>query len=550
LRILNKPILTIPYLVLPLNETGERVLPKVGHSRDEGYYILNRIATPLRGETYLNNRLDYFSKLGAGIGSDLHYSQGSMYGLARVYGIVGSVRSKLASIDHRMPLLGGKFALESVFQSSNYLTAPNTRTLIARSNFTRNTKQGNFRFTFNQNSSKSSNYDTLSSSFALSDQRTWSPRTRTNLDLNYATSQSSGFNNQGVKSKRLDLRFRGTEDLTKAELELLYQRAIPIGTQANFYAGSDQTPMLSLKSDARRMFGDRFSQQLPFTIGVSVAELRDNQAKRLTRSAFDWAMYKSNSAKNGSSFTYNARFKQGIYSDNTAQYVLALDGGYRYQIAPKSYFNWRHTYLQPEGFTPLNIDQSGKSNQSYLEIMTETRGGFRFGAQSGYDFRAADRKSVPWQSASLRLDYEPSKRFYVRTNSSYDTSRAKWQNIRLDSGIRVGEGFVTLGTRFDGDRHIWGNVNLYAEGLRFGKLKMSALASYNGYLKQFDSRHVSLIYDLHDAEAILQIIDNPTGFRKGTEIGFFIRLKVLPFDTPFGIGRRGQAIGSGTGHDF
>jgi LPS-assembly protein len=42
-------------------------------------------------------------------------------------------------------------------------------------------------------------------------------------------------------------------------------------------------------------------------------------------------------------------------------------------------------------------------------------------------------------------------------------------------------------------------------------------------------------------------VDNKVGFRSGRQIGFFIRLKAFPSFSPFGIGRRGQAIGSASG---
>jgi hypothetical protein len=77
---------------------------------------------------------------------------------------------------------------------------------------------------------------------------------------------------------------------------------------------------------------------------------------------------------------------------------------------------------------------------------------------------------------------------------------------------------------------------------------VSALLLYNGFLERFDSRHFAFTYDLHCAEAVLQIIENNVGFRPGREFLFFIRIKALPFDSPFGTGRLGQPIGLGGGN--
>lgn len=99
----------------------------------------------------------------------------------------------------------------------------------------------------------------------------------------------------------------------------------------------------------------------------------------------------------------------------------------------------------------------------------------------------------------------------------------------------------------DGVRNSWANLNLFIDALKIGRLKVSALLLYNGYLQRFDSKHFALTYDLHCAEAVLQVLENNTGFRPGREIVFFIRIKGLPFDTPFGIGNQGQPLDYGTG---
>ena len=88
------------------------------------------------------------------------------------------------------------------------------------------------------------------------------------------------------------------------------------------------------------------------------------------------------------------------------------------------------------------------------------------------------------------------------------------------------------------------------DGYRIGKTRIGANLAYNGYTKQFDTQQYSMVYDLHDAEAILTISDFGSGFRSGREIAFYVRLKIIPFDTNQGFGRRGQAFGTGTGRDF
>ena len=70
LSVLGKTVLGLPMIVIPLNRRGPKYLPEVGQSVDEGYYVKTRISTPLHGEDYVDTRLDYMTKLGAGLGAE------------------------------------------------------------------------------------------------------------------------------------------------------------------------------------------------------------------------------------------------------------------------------------------------------------------------------------------------------------------------------------------------------------------------------------------------------------------------------------------------
>jgi hypothetical protein len=147
----------------------------------------------------------------------------------------------------------------------------------------------------------------------------------------------------------------------------------------------------------------------------------------------------------------------------------------------------------------------------------------------------------------LQSVYSLGNSFYLRGSSTYDTVRHAFSTTRLDLKWVPGATFVSFGAKYDGIRHTWGAANLFVDGLKLGRLRASVLLNYNGYSKQFDAEHYSFIYDLHCAEAVFQVIDNRGGFNTGRQFYLFVRLKALPFDTPFGTGSRGQAIGTGTG---
>ena len=155
-----------------------------------------------------------------------------------------------------------------------------------------------------------------------------------------------------------------------------------------------------------------------------------------------------------------------------------------------------------------------------------------------------------WQNFGVRAEYTPTNYLQLRALSVYDSFQGGWNSVRLDLAYRPGATYVSAGARYDGVRKQWAAANLFVDGFKWGRLRTSFLLAYNGYIKEFEARHFQFTYDLHCAEAVFTIIDNPIGFRAGTSFNIFIRLKALPFDTPFGVGQRGQGFGTGTGISY
>lgn len=544
LKVRGRTILQLPTLTIPMSEQGERYTPTIGSSRDEGIYVLNRYTFPSRRD-FVTGRFDLFTKLGIGLGTDFRYGNAADYGLARAYGILGSASSRLLSWEHRGSMSGGLLNIGSELQSNNYLSTPGTQVWNTRTSWTKRTETGTIRVNWNRNSSLNSGFRFTNSNLSLAHQNQWSRSLRTSLDLILSGSESRGSTSAfSTKREQLDLRFSGTRQFSTSELELIYQRAIPLETTANFFSASDRTPLLTWRTEASRWNNEAFARQWPLRAEVSVGELGDRASQRVTRTAMDFNLSKSL----GSKAFLNSRFRQSLYSNDTAQFVVGLDGGIQWKLARKTTVDLHHNYLQAEGYTPVSIDSTGKTNQTRLDVLSEFGRGFRAGLQTGYDFRAKERQLAPWQTLGLRFDYVPHRDLYLRSNTTYDTQRAKWLNVRLDGGYRFGpENFINFGTRYDAERHTWGNVNVYLEGLKMRNWRLSALASYNGYLKKFESRQLQAILDMHCSELIFQVTDHRVGFRSGTEFGLFLRIKALPFATPFGIGRQGQAIGTGSG---
>lgn len=552
LKILGRTVLKVPYLVIPLERYSERYVPEVGRTEDQGYYIKTNWLTPLRGEDVLGTHFDYFEKLGLGLGADYLYSGADIYGGLRLYALTRGLRTLQANLNHQQNMFGGSLYVDANYQKNNYLTAPNTTTYSARGSFSLPQRQGTSTFSYFRTGSQTSLFSSNQDNIGITDNRRWSESFNTDLTVNLTNSESKTFTESGTvvqATRQLDVQFSGTEEFDWASATLEYRRTVPVGHRQNFFATEDRTPVITLRSDSKKLFGQRFDRQLPIRTELSWGELVNTaDQSRISRAIFEVSTNKDfRSSTSRHQFGFNGRYKQGIYSDDTAQYVLGWGARYSYYVDRDTNLNLRYNYLRPYGFTPLNLDRSGRSHLMSADLTYRPGNDFLLKAQTGYDFLQLQQQRTPWQRISITSEFTRGYNFVLRSQTTYDTVNQVWQSFRFDLNWLVGEARLSLGTNYDGQRHTWSNFNLFADGFQWGKLKMGMIFSYNGYNRQVEARHFSFTYDLHCVEAILQIIDNPVGFRAGRQILFFVRVKALPFDTPFGVGNRGQAIGTGGG---
>ena len=545
-KLFDRTLFTIPYISVPLDESGDRYTPDIGQSPDEGYYIKNNIGVPTGGSDSLLARLDYMTKLGTGLGGNYRYQSGLLAGVFRAYTVFGSVDTLNVDSEHRQKIGAATIDFKNDFQRNNYLNAPGASLLSSdmRVNFGQGTG-----LTYRRFSNESSGFTSVSQNLGVSDTRKVGS-VSTNVGLNYSDISSSGSGNP-VRREVLDVRLKAAQDLRWATAQLDYIRSVPVGEVANFFSPNDRTPVLSIRSDSGKLLGKDFGKTLPFQTEFSLGEFAAGRTgDKITRTSFDLRFNKPDTSGKRSTLSMNGLFKQGVYSDNTAQYATGLNLNYRYQFGRDTEYNFRYSFLRPYGFTPLSLDRVGRTNFVSTDIDFRPIRSLLIGAGTGYDFLLEQREQIAWQTVGLRAEFTPRPWFSARAYSTYDPFQHAFSNVRLDFAYLPGATRVTAGFRYDGIRQTWGNATLLIQDLKWGRLSFSTLLSYNGYLKKFEARHFSFAYDLHCAEAVLQIIDNPVGFRSGREITFFIRLKALPFDTPFGLGRRGQPLGGGTGRDY
>lgn len=552
-RFFDRTLFTLPFLVIPLEERNYKYTPDVGQSPDEGYYIKNRYGVPLKSDRILDTRLDHMTKLGTGVGFGMNYGNTNSGGEARIYKITGQVGTVNFNNRHQQNFRWGQFSIENDYQKDNYLSAPGTSILQSRANLNVPWAGGTTRLGLNRTSNESLSFNSTNQTISLGDTRRWSRDFNTRIDLNHVSSKQgvSGSSSSGTEREQVDLLLRAEQDLRRATASLDYQRSIPIGDTSNFFSGSDRTPVVTLASDARRLLGDKAERRLPFRTELSIGEFQAQGGDgHISRGLFDFNFQKYDRSSQRFRADFTGQFKQGMYSDDTAQYTLAGGSTLSYRTSRDTAINLRYNYLRPYGYTPLTIDRSGRTNLYTLDASARFFRTLKMGLQTGYDSLRLEERDTPWQQLGLRSEWDPKSWFMLRSLSTYDTFSGQWSSVRLDMTYRPGATLLSVGARYDGIRKVWGSVNVVLENLKVGRTRVSTILQYNGFTKQFDSKQYQFTYDLHCWEAVLNVVENNTGFRAGREVQFLFRIKAFPFGTNFGTGRRGQPYSTGTGRDF
>jgi LPS-assembly protein len=546
LEIFGKRVLGLPYLYIPLLDDRPGYLPEFGQSADEGYFVKSRFTTPLRGADTWETRTDYMTKLGFGLGGELGYDTENVLGSVGVYAILGRDDTMVSNWTHAQRIGRSRLDTDVRWQRNNYLTAPDSSILTGRAQLTIPSRAGSTSLGYFRNSSDTGVFGSSTQTATLSDTRSFGRDTRTSFNLSWNDSLSQSAGATLSQNQRFDFRFNGSQELRSLTADLLYQRSIPVGEGLNFSQSSDRTPLLSLRSDSRRLFGALFGAKWPLRFESSLGELRDPGGSPLTRITFESLLNRSENLGRGFGVDWNALYRQGLYSDDTAQYLLGYGGNLKYSFTKGSQLRLSYRNQKQFGFTPLSIDLAGQNDLFQFGADVEHGRGWSSTLSTGYDVLAIERQQVPWQVVTAGTTYRSGESLF-QLAANYDTFNSVWGVVRADSRFRLGDVGLATSVRYDASRSTWGAASFQVEGFRFGQLTTDAVLFYNGYTKQVEAQQYSIKYDLHCTEAVLEITDFRSGFRSGRQIAFFIRIKALPFGSDFGFGRRGERFGGGVG---
>lgn len=606
LRVLDKTLFSLPYVVIPLDERSQRnTLPDVGYSEEEGYYLKYALGYLLAQNTIGNARLDLMQRKGIGLGVNQNYR----YGEANLYALNDRSRGSsdfTGRFTHQRIWAGIDTNTLFEFRQNSYLSLPNNQTWNFTTDWQKPDPKGQISFNARMNSSKTSGFENRARAFTLSDTRSIG---RMQWNLSSELFDTENFN-QGERSNKreeatIQTRFlyqlaSETPYASDLNAQLDFNRSIPIRVQGQFYRGLERAPELSLvgRTNLPLLASPRFR----LSVG-SFTESGFQTAIKAERYSLDLqGQYRSNAPvrrpsptgptapqgppqgpvrpseenptvpllinpfsapigfqtmpptpqrtrPSSQGLSWNYGFRQNFYSDETAQYLLRSDLEQQFAWRAQSTVTLRWNYLRPYGYSPLQYDRSGFYNQLSADLRWQMGGGWSLAAQTGYDLLARSLDRDPWQSLGLNILYQREEWLRWRVNGIYDANSGRMNNLLTDLFWQFGESRLAVSARYDPRRSKWGSVYARLDALKWGRAKFSSILQYNGYVNRFEGRHFLITYDLHCAELELRYIDNPFGFRRDRDLMLFLRIKALPSASRFGYGQFGQALG-GSGETF
>ncbi len=571
LQVLGRTLFTLPYVVVPLRETGESSpLPEAGFSEEEGLYLKYAIAYLLMRGAIGSVRFDLMQRKGLGINLLQQYSRG-LLNLYFLRDRTLNTNSLTGRWQHQQAFGRLQTSWSADYRRNSYLIFADSTAWSLRTDWMLPSASGQTRLSFNENRNLIGTLESINRALNLSDSRAMG-RLRWNLSGDYleTMSLSEGVSTGGLR--QWNTRALLDYDLSGARLEMEYQRLMPIGNMPAFSGGLERLPELSLSAPAR-WWG---LNGLDASLRLSVGRFAEGGATRLTRERvgfelqgrFNPSPRPSPQRGEGAKLTLSPSggedtgegvsrwslnwlygFRQTFYSDQTAQYLLqsALEG--RYELGARSSLALRWNYLRPHGYSPLGLDRTGSYNLLSADLRWALGGGWSLAALTTYDLLARKQGRDAWSPLNLNLEYSPAQWLRWRTQSSYDPNRGRFTSLLTDLLWQFGDSRLALSARYDPQRHRWGNIFARLDALQWGRVRISSILQYNGYLNRFEGRHLLLTYDLHCAELEIRYIDNPFGFRRDRSLLIFVRLKALPSISRFGYGQFGQPLG-GIGSDL
>ncbi len=548
---LDKKLFSISKMVIPIKGLMSSILPQVGSSSEEGYFMKASYAYMANANAQGFLKLDLMTRRGVGLGAEQTYRFTGASGLFNLYYLndreLGS-NNLTGSVQHQHKFGEMNLSLRGDYRSNSYLYYPSNRYTNYQLAMTRSVGPSSTSLTYNTSANDGvGNSDTSLASLRQTYQ--FNPKLSGRLSMDMRTYKSSYFEGTDEELES-ELEFSSRNDKFDALLVMSKRNDLDGSsyTGDQFYSSLDRLPELVVETDSYRLT-DKPWLGLPLRLKVGMGRYHEmpsgEEHDRLLLQAD--LLNKVLPIGDRTDLSLSSGFKQTLYASDMAQQVLRANAllTTRYN----DYLSSRFTYIyqRPNGYTPFRFDYAGDYNYMRAVVDFQKEQKLRWSLSSGYDL---DRDSRPWQDMTFRLTANPSPRFGTSLSTGYDLNRGEWRS--LISQVRYADPerlSLDLGTRYnlkDGSMDaLRGRL-----ALKIGdKWSADALMSWDGFASKWDYRAFRITRDLHCWEASLVFIDE-TGFRKDKGIRLDLRLKAFPGEDRFGIGQYGQTFDTGMGEYY
>ncbi|OFX13892.1 MAG: hypothetical protein A2Z18_09385 [Armatimonadetes bacterium RBG_16_58_9] len=547
---LGRKVMTLPRVVVPIRGINKdpAIVPRLNQTAEEGLALKTSYA-------YVGSRsqsgsllLDLMSRKGIGTGLHHNYKLSNSTGELYAYYIHDQNINKdtfTGTFKHDQKLGTLKASLSSDFRSNSYRYAPDSNTMNSRFSLTRDRTGANSSLVVVQ-----------------SVNNTFTRTSRLTGDLKHtqlfgeATQLDSEFDYTEFTSDQTRARLQSNLMFTKKEdrfdWSINAQKLTDLSDETfvggGRFAGIERLPELALVTDSARL-GDFLPLGLPLKMKLSYGRFAELPANtELDRTYVDInTPLKRYALSHSWTFGAGAGFKQFLYSDDTARYSYDAGAELSKRLGNKSKFALTYRLQQPRGFTPFRFDYVGNYNIANASLTLDESEKLRLSVLGGYNFQ---QKNFPWQDITFRCSWRPAPSFLLYTATGYDINRSTWRTLINQVRVRSGDRFkLDIGTRYDTTTERLATIKTQLDAPLGNKMRLQALAGYNGRTDSFDYRSVRLTRDLHCWEASITYVDQ-SGFYTDRGIYINFRIKAFPLVENFGMGSFGQALDTSVGQVY
>jgi hypothetical protein len=535
---------TVPVVVLPVREQSGRapVVPVVGESTEEGFYLKTSINYIRSGSQTGAVKVDLLQKQGLGLGIVQDYAAGGK-GEVSLYTVTGQNGHNLtANVHDKRTLFGFTTQVDGELRRNSYLYVPGTTSRNGGVTLQRIVGASNTRISLRYDGSQSgtTKYQSVVSAFSQTYQ--FNPKGTIQFSLDNSRQAVEGAASTG----ELDHKLTVSQGLNAVDLEIDANHITTHGggADADAYLPVQRLPEFTVKTDAYRL-GLTESKSAPVALTVADGSFQANGV-RGGRELLDATAPNRRWSAGSLTLNVGGGFRQAIYSSDAALYTLSANVSATQPLGRKSDFTLAYSISQPRGYTPFQFDRPFAYNSLSGTLKVADIRGLEFRAGTAYDFK---NDLTPWRDVLGVIQYAPSDAIHWVTNVAVnvngltptDTSRVRYVN----SGLRLRLGAI----HFDGEAR-------YTPGTgRFGRL-LENLDTPIGRDWRFRTlagtdngqhyRHVMLVKDMGCTEASVALV-NDQGWRNETGFRVLLRIKAFPMADPFTTGMFGENLNIGGG---